>query len=325
MSSRRSVRFVATILALLVTGMTLIACGTSAPAYPQKPVNLIVPIAAGGVVDIMARALAEDAKTLLPQPILIVNRAGAAGTVGTAEVIAGKPDGYNIGFVTRIMLTLQPQREQLPYKGPDDVRPVIGVASLPYVVAVRSESPWQTFKDMIAYAKANPGKLRFGLAGAGTVEDVDTRILQDKEGVTFAIVPVNGDGEATTAILGGNLDAKFLGGSVAPMVKAGKMRALAVVGDQRSPLFPDTPTFKELGYDFGMLPHFCVIAPKGTPDNVVDTLHTALRKAMDGDVFKKAAVENMVNLEYLSPQDVKTALDKDNVDFRDVITKYGMK
>ena len=276
-------------------------------------------------MDITARAFAQELKALLPQPVVVVNKVGAAGTVGTAEVVSAKPDGYTIGFVTRIMLTLQPQRTELPYKGPGDVRPVVNLASLPYAVAVRADAPWKTFPEMLSYAKENPGKVRFGLAGLGTVEDIDLRIMQERAGVTFTVVQVTGDAEATAQILGGHIDTKLIGGSVAPMVQAGKMRVLAVVGDERSPLFPEAPTFKELGFDFAMLPHFCIIAPKGTPDNVVSILHDAFKKTLESDAVKRNAEQNMVTLEYLSTKDLQAALEKENVLFRDVIQKYKLQ
>ena len=314
-----------TFLFVVISIISTVTTASAQPAYPKKPINLIVPIPAGAVVDLFARSVAEEAKQSLQQPVVVMNRVGAAGTVGTAEVIAAKPDGYTIGFVTRIMLTLQPQRTELPYKGPEDLQPVINLASLPYVVAVRTESPWTTLNDLIAFAKANPGKLRFGRAGAGTVEDINLRIVQEKNEISFAVVPVTGDAEASAQILGGHIDTKFLGGSIAPMVKAGKMRALAVVGDQRSPLFPDTPTFRELGYDFGLLPHFCIIAPKGTPKNIVEILHKAFQKALESERVKKTASENMIFLEYLGTNDLKNQLGQENTLFRDIIKKYDLK
>lgn len=316
--------FVAVVFFLLVS--LPYAWAASSSDYPKKPVNMIVPYPPGGGVDNSGRAMAEAIKPFFPQPIVIVNRSGGGGSVGAAEAILAKPDGYTIGYVVNTHLTLQPHRTQLPYKTTNDYRPVINIFNLAYILAVNSDSPWKTLKEFVDYAKGNPGKIRVGLAGLGIGPHLDTEILKEKAGINLTIVPYTGDAEAAPQLLGGHIEAMFCNpASLIGHARAGRVRFLALAAEKRYRQFPDIPTFRELGYDVCVPSRYLIIVPKRTPDHVVETLYEAFRKAVETEPFKDFADKNFFDISIIGPADLKRALDQDYIFFGDLVRKLNLK
>lgn len=317
------------ILALLLCALSSPQPGFSAGKadYPTKPVNIVVPFPPGQSPDLIARALSEGAKGSFPQPIVIVNRPGGAGTIGIAEVVMARPDGYTVGLSPIAPMIVQPQlTSDLPYKRPDDYRPVMKTGSVPMVLSVTADSPWKSIQDLIAYAKANPGKMRVGSSGLGSIPHMDLELFKEQAGVDLTHVPFPGSAAYIPALLGGHIEA--IADSLPPVldqVRAGKIRVLATFEEKRNGILPDVPTFKELGFDITLGVYHSVFVPKATPDAVVQALGDALKKAMDTEPFRKFVESNNYVVDYQDGAALKKQLDADYDKMGPIITKLGLK
>ncbi len=236
---------VATVLVLLA----MVAPGAVLAQNPEKPVTILVGFGAGSGGDLIARGLAEAAKKHLRQPIVVVNRPGAAGTVAISEAIAAKPDGYTLGLGTVGTLTLQPHQTSLSYGGPETYLPVAKLVTQPHVLMVRAGAPWRTAQEFLDTARAHPGRLSVGVPGIGTVAHLNVEQLKLLANVDLKVAFFDGPKQVAAA-LAGQIDASLAPpGPTMPHVKAARGVALGVVAERRMPLASDVPTFKELGYD----------------------------------------------------------------------------
>ncbi len=293
---------------LLALALSLGSVPAVLAGYPERPVTLIVPFAAGSAPDTMARGLAEAAKRHLAKPVVVVNRPGGAGTIGMAEVVHARPDGYTLGLGAVAIFTVQPHLTALPYRTPDDYVPVMKLFNLPVLLFVRSEAPWKTAAQLLGYARAHPGTLRVGVPEIGTIIHLDLERLKLLAGVDLTVVPFQGP-QQITALLGGHVDVALAHPPpVVPHVKAGGIRVLGVFQDVRNPLFPDAATFKELGYDITLGAYNLVIAPRGTPPSIVEVVHDAFRKALAEPSFVALARKSLVDIDYQGPEATKRAL-----------------
>ena len=300
--------------------------GTPAPslaAYPEKPVTMICVFPAGGAMDMTARALSEAAKKYFPKPFAVVNRPGAAGTIGTAEAIQAKPDGYTIGITAVAVLTVQPHRTKLPFGPPEDYTPIIKLVNQPVVLAVKQDAPWKTIQDFLQYGKANPGKLRVGCPGIGTIPMLDAEQLTMLSKTDLTTVPFAGGAESVPAMLGGHVEAVSQHPSeVMAHVKAGKARVLVVFEEKRNALFPDAPTAKELGHDITMGVYYLLIGPKGLSPQIVTLIHDSAKKSMEDPIFTKPMEARGFDIAYEGPQDLRKRLVRDyegNAKFADLL------
>jgi tripartite-type tricarboxylate transporter receptor subunit TctC len=253
--------------------------------YPERPITLIVPWAPGGSTDLTGRALAGAAEKILGQPIVIVNKPGAATTLGMTELAAARPDGYTIG-------TLSSTTYMHPLRGrPVGYDPLKGFSYISYYgdnligVAVLADSKWKTLKDLVADGKANPGKIKYGNAGVGTTQHLTTEKIQLESGARFTYVPQKGSAEAVAALLGGHLDFITEVSVWAPHVEAGKMRLLAVTTPKRAEGFPQVPTVFELGFE-SLRSVQAIIGPAGMPEPIRAKLEGAFRKALADPGFQ---------------------------------------
>ena len=296
------------------------------PPYPERPVTMVVPFAAGGALDLTARALAEATKPYFPQPIVVVNRPGGAGSVGASEVVRSKPDGYTIGITAVAVMAVQPHLTDLPYKGPEDYQPVIKVTSSPQVLATRAEVPWNTAQELLNYARANPGRLRFGTSGIGTILHLNMEILKSEAQVDLVHVPFGSDGETMTALLGGHIEVGVIFPAVAVAhAQAGRIRVLGTFGEDRHPLFPEAPTFRELGYSADIAVYQFIIVPKGTPGRVVRVLHDAFMKAIESQAFKEFAAGSGYQVDYEGPEDLRRRLARDYARFGELVSRLKLR
>jgi tripartite-type tricarboxylate transporter receptor subunit TctC len=295
--------------------------------YPTKAVNIVVPFPPGQSPDLIARALSEGAKGAFPQPFVVVNRPGGAGTLGIAEVVMARADGYTVGLSPIAPLIVQPQiTSDLPYKRPDDYRPVMKIGSVPMVFSVLADSPWKSIKDVIDFAKANPGKMRVGSSGLGSIPHMDLELFKEKAGIDLTHVPFPGSAAYIPALLGGHIEA--ISDSLPPIldqVRAGKIRVLATFEEKRNSILPDVPTFKELGFDVTLGVYHSVFVPKGTPDPVVKALADALRKSMDSEPFKKFVESSNYVVDFQDGAALKKQLEADYDRMGPIITKLGLK
>lgn len=257
--------------------------------YPSKPVKIIVPFPPGGTSDVMGRMLAEELTKILKQPFIIENIGGAGGTIGTERASKMTPDGYTLIQTgvgqNAVAHGLDPN---LKYNSLTDFVHISQVHSGPNVLVVHPSTPFRTVKDVVDYAKANPGKLDYGYTHAASGH-MAMELFKQTTGVFMTGIPYRGGGPMLTDILGGTIPMMFINQDAAlPHVRAGKLRALAVTSVQRNPLYPDVPTIAESGYrGFEALSWSGISALKGTPQPIVDKLEAAVRQAMQTEAIRQ--------------------------------------
>jgi tripartite-type tricarboxylate transporter receptor subunit TctC len=266
----------------------LLPSSAYAQTWPTKPVRLIVPFPAGGGTDAFARPLAAKLSQALGQQFYIDNRGGAGGTIGADILAKSPPDGYNflVGAVHHaIAVSIY---KKLPYDLEKDLMPVTLIAVVPNVVVLHPSVPIHSIKELIDYAKANPGKLNFGSAGNGTSHHLAAELFKTSTGTNILHVPYKGAGPAMTDLVAGQVNMMFDGmGSSAQQIRNGKLRPLAVTTAKRSPAFPDVPTMQEAGVPgYEVTTWYALWAPAGTPKEIVTRLQTEVAKAMSTPEIK---------------------------------------
>jgi len=282
--------------------ISVLAFGIALPAiaeYPERPVTILAGFPPGGLVDIVARTLAEGIRPQFPKGAVVVNRPGAGGAVAVSEVVRSKPDGYTIVLTPLSTLVIVPQLNDVAYKTPDDYQPIINVVSYYPLLVVRDDAPWRTAKEFVDEAKANPGKLRVGSPGEGTSSHLNLEEFMYLAGIKLTHVPFGGWGQSAPALLGGHIEAVVAQpGEVKPQIDGKKMRLLVVFQRERHPLFPDVPTARELGWNVANGVWYLLVAPKGTPAAIVQYLHDATRAAMAEPAFAAAMSGRGIDVDY---------------------------
>ena len=278
-----------TCLLALTAAAGLGSGGAMAQAWPSRPVSLIVPFPAGGTTDVLARAVGQELSKSLGQPVLIESKPGAGATLGADFVAKAKPDGYTLlmGAVHHTIATSA--YKKLPYDFQKDLQPITVVALVPNLLVVNTAMPAKNVSELLALAKASPGKLSYGSAGNGTAHHLIGAQFEAMGGVQLLHVPYKGSGPLVTDLLGGQITMSFdTITPVLPHIRAGKLRALAVTTSKRSPALPDVPTLDESGLKgFNLGTWFGVLAPAGTPREIVSRLNTELVKIIHSPEFKK--------------------------------------
>ena len=313
-----------TIAALLA----LFACGAQAQDYPTRPITMIVPFPPGGIADINGRPLAASMEKTLGQPVLIVNRPGAGGAVGTTAAAKAAPDGYTI-LMTLSSISIFPvsdpmQGRPAPYQI-SDFMPIALVTADPTVLVVSAASPYRTIQDFVAAARANPGKINYSSSGIFGTLHVAMEMFAGAAGIELFHVPYQGGGPAVTALLGGQVQALASGPAAAVgQIKGGKMRALAGWGARRLDLMPELPTFMELGYkDVEFYIWSGVVAPAAIPPNVQHRLRAAVRAAVADPQFTGAMAKVSTPISYLDAPEFKDFWVADAARLRKAVQKIG--
>ncbi len=274
------------LLALLFASTAALAQSASTgsgQAYPDKAVRMVVPFAAGaGSNDIMARLVAQKLSDNFGQQVVVDNRPGASGIIGTDIVAKAQPDGYTV-LMMSLTLTVNPSLfKKLPYNTEKDLTPVTAVASAPLMLVTHPSLPVKSVREFIAYAKANPGKLNFGSGGPGTTPHLAGEMLKTMAGIQVIHVPYKGGAPALADLVGGQIQfmCENIPGTL-PFVKAGRLRALAITDRKRSPLLPEMPTLDESGLKgYEIVGWNGLFVPAGTPPAIVNKLHAAVVKAL---------------------------------------------
>jgi tripartite-type tricarboxylate transporter receptor subunit TctC len=274
----------------LLASSGAVAAGLLAPSvlqaqgakdFPSKPITLIMPWPAGSGVDLWHRAMADAAGKLLGQPVVVDNRVGGSGTSGPAGMAAAaKPDGYTIAQMPVTLFRL-PHMQKTPYDPLKDFTWILHTSGYTFGVVVRADSPFKTFKDVIEFAKANPGKFTYATPGAGTSLHIGMEQIAQTSGVKFTHVPFKGGPEGWAALEGGHVMADADATGWAPLVDAGKFRLLCIWTEKRNPRWPDAPTLNELGFGLILDSPFGLAGPKGMDPAVVKKLHDAFKAALD--------------------------------------------
>ena len=261
-----------------------------AQAYPNKVIRLQVPFAPGGTTDIVARVIAEPLGKALGQSVIVENKAGGGGVVGASETAHAQPDGYSLGMATVSTTAANPAiNPKMPYNAETDFTPIINIAATPNVIAVNPKFPAKNYKDFVAELKRSPGKYSYSSSGTGGIGHLQTELWKTLQGVFVTHIPYSGAGPALRDTVGGQVEIIFDNvPSALPHILGGRLVALAVAAPQRLASMPNVPTFKELGLEpVNRMAYYGIVAPKGTPRDIVDKINAAARKALEDPGVRK--------------------------------------
>ena len=306
----------------------LLATPAAAQDYPTRPVTLIVPFPAGGGVDVIGRIVAEKLTAALGQQVIVDNRGGAAGVIGTRVAKAAAPDGYTLVMATSGSIAINPTLYASPgYEPRKDLAPIGLISSTPIVLMAHPSAPQQTLAEVIAFAKANPGKLDIGTPPPGTSAYLGAELLKSMAGIDFTIVTYKGTGPLTTDLIGGHV--KLALNVLAPALsnlKSGGLKALAVLGPKRSSLLPDVPTSAEAGlpgFESGL--NYGLLAPSGTPRPIIERLNAALRAGIDTPEVRARIAADGGDPLPSSPEEYAADIEREDKKWGDLIRKLKLR
>ena len=315
---RRTVLAAAGLALAGLLGMA-ISSPASAESWPTKPVRIVVPYAPGGATDTIARPWSEKLSEAFGQQFVIDNKGGAGGSIGTEAVAKSPPDGYTFLLTPNGPLLVLPHLRKTPYDPMKDFIPVGRTGDLLCGFVVHPSVPVNSLKELVDYAKANPGKVNYGSAGLGTGTHLRIEMLKLRAGIDILHVPYRGSAEALNDLLGGHV--QMMNEIVAlPHVKAGKLKLLSMNYSQRSPDFPDVPTMTELGYPNSDVPiWYALYAPKGTPQAIVDRLNAEMVKIAQTPEMQQRFRDISVNTPLQTPAEIVATMEADNKQYAELI------
>ncbi|MBR0756317.1 tripartite tricarboxylate transporter substrate binding protein [Bradyrhizobium jicamae] len=316
------------IVALAALGLIVALHPAQAQNYPNRPITLVIPFAPGGSTSIVGRGVAEKMGELLGEKVVVDNRPGAGGTVGTKAVAKSDPDGYTLVLGYTGTLAIGPSLyKNVGYDPRKDFAPVGMIGNAPNSLVVHPSFPAKTVAELISYAKANPGKVNFGSAGAGTASHITGEYFARAAGIMLVHIPYKGTGPALTDLLGGHIPMAF-----APIpashtnVAAGKLRALAVTSATRSSLLPEVPTIAEAGLPgFDASLYYGLAAPAGTPRPIIDKLNKALRDALASEEVKRQLGNDGTDITPGTPEAYAEFIDKDEKKWAQLVKASGVE
>jgi tripartite-type tricarboxylate transporter receptor subunit TctC len=308
----------------------LVICAAAQPAlaaYPDKPITLIVPWAAGGTTDILARAIGQQLSLSMGQPVLVENRAGASGNIGASQVAKAKPDGYTLLIDTMTTLAVNPTlMSNMPFKGAEDFTPIALIANVINTMVVNESVPAKNVREFIVYAKANPGKLAYASAGNGSTNHLAAEMFKRAAGVEMLHVPYKGGAPAVADTVGNQTQVLFSAGTqTLPHVKTGKLRLLAVTEPQRSALLPDVSTVAESLPGYSMSVWYAAYGPAGMPRALVERINAELHKALAVPEVRARMDAMGVDLVKSTPEQLATTLRLDAERYAKVIKELNIK
>jgi len=313
-------------LAALLGALAFAAAGVAHAAWPERPITLVVPYAPGGAADALARVLAQRMATKLGTTIIVDNKAGASGTIGAGFVAKAQPDGYTVLY-DATPYSINPHLiPKMPYAA-DALKPLSLVSLAPNVLIVKADSPFKDVKQLIAKAKAQPGKINFASGGSGTVQRLASELFRQKLGLDMIHVPYKSGGPAITDVMGGQVDFMFSTvAASAPHIAAGKLRGLAISSPRRSPNLPDVPTVAETvipGYE--VFEWNGMFVPARTPDAVASKLQAAVVEALMDDEVKKRFTDLGAQPVGSTPAQFADYLKKEDAKWSEVVRKGNIK
>jgi tripartite-type tricarboxylate transporter receptor subunit TctC len=301
--------------------------GSLAQTYPSRNITIVVPFPAGGIVDAAARLLQPELEKSLGQPVIVENRAGAAGVVGTAAVVKSEPDGHTLLIVTSSHTTTPVINSKVPYDTERDLTPIAIFARDPLLFVVSKNVAARTLPEFVALAKADPGKLSYATPGYGSGAHFVTELLSQRAGVKMQHIPYRGGAPALMAMVTGDVQFAALSGQVSlPQIEAGAIRAIAVGGLQRHPALPDAATVAESGYPgFDAVQWIGMLAPRGTPKKIVDRLNQVIVKAVrDPSVAARFSAQHMTPVA-TTPEEFQATIERELRQWRDVAQAANIK
>ncbi|SSW70665.1 hypothetical protein AVE30378_04188 [Achromobacter veterisilvae] len=287
----------------------------AAGAFPEKPIRVLVGFSAGGVTDIVVRALAESASTVFGQPIIVENKLGAGGVMPAYQLQNATPDGYTVGLIAHSVFRL-PYISNIKWDPAADLDYIIRLTGFTWGLVVAADSPIKTFEDYVAYARKNPGRMTYGTVGSLTTQHLTMEQISASLGLQLTNVPYKGVAEALPALMGGHIMSVADASSWVPYVTSGKMRLLVVWTEKRVPRFPDVPTLREVGIDMVQTSPWGLAAPKGTPPEAIRRLHDGFRQAMAQKPFQDALANYDMEQQYMDGaayrQFARDSIEKEN-------------
>ena len=300
--------------------------GAAAEDYPTKPIKGIISLSAGGTTDVVARTLAPYMEEFLGQPLVLINKPGANGTLAVADVAKKDPDGYTFAWCNLPTLVTHPQMRKIPY----DPKKLVYVASpmyYEYIVYVRNDSQFNTWEEFIAYAKKHPRLITYGVPGKGSTNHLALEYVAKQEGITWQAIPFKGNPESISAVLGGHVTACNTSTTASVSAyKAGKLKPLIVLSKKRIDLVKDTATVMEKGMDFYQFSCMGAVMPEGTPEYARKKLEEAIKYACaKAEVQKKAAETLFVSIDFLDGAEYRTLAEKYYGIWGDILSQVGLK
>ena len=305
--------------------LTSHATSTAQTKYPSKTIRVIVPYAPGGGTDVIGRKLLQNMAAQLGQPIIIDNRPGAGTVIGTDAVARAEPDGYTLLINTNAIAVNASLVKKLPYNTLQDLVPVGRICTGPNVLVVRADSPFKTLSDIIRTSKAKPGSLSYASSGNGTAVHLAAELLKVTAKIRILHIPYRGAGPAYTDLLGGQVDMLFgTAGGVSKFVQSGRMRAIAVTSESRSPAYPDVPAVAETLPGYSANVWYGMFAPKGTPNEILNALNESMRLAVNDPSYNADLVRDGLTAAVNSPSEMAKFMRNEVDRWQKVVTEAGI-
>jgi tripartite-type tricarboxylate transporter receptor subunit TctC len=313
------------LLLLLLNGLCSFA--QAQDAYPSKPIRLILPFPPGGGTDILGRLVAERLGARLGQPVVIDNRGGAGGNLGAEAAAHSAPDGYTLLLAATTLAISPSLYKKLAYDPVKDLAPISLVATVPNVMITHPSVPAKTLQEFIALAKSRPGELNFGSGGSGTSNHLGGELFNMVAGVKLVHIPYKGVNLAMNDAMAGNIQLVVIGiPAAAPQIKAGKLRALAVIAPQRSPALPEVPTVAEAGLpDFDVTTWYGLLAPAATPRAIIARLNAEVVQSMQAPDLKERLAGMGTDPLTSTPEEFGAYINREIAKWGDVVRKAGLK
>ena len=316
-------RCLAAILVALAPGLALAQSG-----YPNKPIRMIVPLAAASAVDVAARILAQKMSQNMGQQVVIENQPGAAGQIGAGNVARAAPDGYTIGgFNDSIMTMLPNMGTKLPWDILKDFEPVSLVATIEWGLVANNAAPYKNAGDLIAAARAKPGEINYGSGGNGSPQHIAMALFADTAKIKLTHVPYKGASQAATGVAAGEVPVAFQGlATVAPLVRGGKAKLIGVATPGRAPQFPEVPTVSDSGLPgFQFNSWFTIMAPAGTPKEIVARLHAEIAKALADPEVREKYADQGLTIRGTSPDELAAATREQLAKYAKLMKEAGIR
>jgi tripartite-type tricarboxylate transporter receptor subunit TctC len=312
------------ILALAATGLPADLHAQSPTAYPSRPITLVVPYPPGAT-DLEARKIAEIASRGLGQTIVVVNRTGAGGAIGAQSVAASAADGYTLLYAAPAVVTIVPLLGNSPYRY-EDLLPVARITASPHLLAARADAPFKNLAELLAWGRANPGKIGFGSSGSGTAVHLAGEGFAEAAGIKINHVPHRGLAPAITAALGGFVDIVIgLPVAIGPQIQGGRLRAIAQFGAARAPGLEQVPTLKESGIDLVLGVDIGIFGPAALPASVLARLEGALSAAVQTDEFRTFAANAQATPGFLNASDYRRVVDNERKLYAGLVPRLDIK
>jgi tripartite-type tricarboxylate transporter receptor subunit TctC len=313
--------------ALLAAVVLLVATAAVAETYPSRPIRIIVPTPAGGPVDVMARLIANALPAQIGQNVVVENKPGAGNTIGSKLAAQADPDGYTLMVSAASGLIMSPMIIKSAGYDALSFAPVALIAETPQVLVINPQLPFKSVAELVAYAKANPGKLNYSTGGIGTLPHLNAELFKSVSGADIVHVPYKGGGPSLTGVVAGEVQMTFdtLATSL-QLVRAGQLRALAIVGPQRAPDLPDVPAMPEVGFPAVTSGAWtALLAPKGTPPEIIAKLNAAVNAALKAEPMKSALAKIGAQPRGGTPQDLAAHMARETAKWQPIVASLNLR